>query len=360
MAIIYPDRRVVLGGLAGFAGAAFASKLGVGKAFAQTTTLTAVEWGGEVVEAMQAIAAKQNAVQFQWVLHQGGAAGILPKIKASWPTPEYDYVAGWEGSFFGMIAEDWLETISVETVPNLADIPEKLILRNDKGEAKATPRAVAAMYFGYRSDTSPLEIKSLDDLFDPKLKNAICWPGPSQALGLQFVALALHAGGSETNMEPGWKLMADLAKSGNIGRVATTDVDVTNSLTSGETSVSFFGEPVWAAVGRSFPVTKLTKQAGIPTFMYQSGFGVLKNRPNTKATLDFVNFAISPEMNALYSSIAGEAPLNSKSVAPEGMEHLTYTPAEFNEFVYVPDYRVVLEQQDAWARRWEQDIAPLL
>src|SRR5690606_5222989 len=119
--------------------------------------------------AMQAIAAKQNAVQFQWVLHQGGAAGILPKIKASWPTPEYDYVAGWEGSFFGMIAEDWLETISVETVPNLADIPEKLILRNDKGEAKAAPRAVAAMYFGYRSDTSPLEIKSLDDLFDPKL-----------------------------------------------------------------------------------------------------------------------------------------------------------------------------------------------
>ena len=44
-------------------------------------------------------------------------------------------------------------------------------------------------------------------------------------------------GGSEKNMEPGWKLMKDLAKSGNIGRVAVTDVDFTNSFTSGETSV---------------------------------------------------------------------------------------------------------------------------
>ena len=60
-------------------------------------------------------------------------------------------------------------------------------------------------------------------------------------------------------MEPGWKLMKDLAKSGNIGRVAVTDIDFTNSLTSGETSVGFFAEPGWAAVAKTFPVTRLTK-----------------------------------------------------------------------------------------------------
>jgi len=31
-----------------------------------------------------------------------------------------------------------------------------------------------------------------------------------------------------------------------------------------------------------------------------------------------------------------------------------------DKFVYVPDYAVVLGQQDAWAKRWESDIAPLL
>ena len=54
-----------------------------------------------------------------WVLHQGGSGAILPKIKAAWPNTEYDYVAGWEGSFNGMAKEDWLVPVSVEKVPNL-------------------------------------------------------------------------------------------------------------------------------------------------------------------------------------------------------------------------------------------------
>ncbi|MGO8264214.1 ABC transporter, partial [Rhizobium ruizarguesonis] len=60
--------------------------------------LTAVEWGGDVVEAMKQIAADHNAATFNWVLHQGGAGAIMPKIKAVWPNVDYDYVAGWEGS----------------------------------------------------------------------------------------------------------------------------------------------------------------------------------------------------------------------------------------------------------------------
>jgi putative spermidine/putrescine transport system substrate-binding protein len=329
-------------------------------AFAADSKLTAVEWGGDVVDAMKQIAAAQSASSFDWILHQGGAGAILPKIKASWPKTDFDYVAGWEGSFNSMVKEDWLETIDPADVPNLADLPEKIIIRDGKGNIKAVPRAVGGMYFGARTDIAPIEVKTIDDLLSPKLKGAICWPGPTQSMMLQIVALALHAGGSETNMEPGWKLMTELAKSGNIGRVAITDIDFTNALTSGETSVGFFAEPGWAAVAKSFPVTRMTKSTGFKAFLYQSGFGVLKNRPNSKATLDFINFAIGPEMNSLYAKVAGEAPLNRKATTPDTLKHLAFTPEEFASFVYVPDYNIVLEQQDSWSKRWEQDIAPLL
>jgi len=331
-----------------------------GPARAAGAKLTAVEWGGDVVEAMKQIAAAQTNVDVDWVLHQGGAGAILPKIKAIWPKVDFDYVAGWEGSFNGMIKEDWLETISAAEIPNLADIPQKMIMRDAKGDMKAVPRAVGGMYFGYRTDTIPMPVTKVDDLFDPKLKGAICWPGPTQSMMLQIVALAIHGGGDEKNMEPGWKLMKDLAKSGNIGRIAVTDVDFTNSFTSGETSVGFFAEPSWAAVAKNFPVTRLTKQAGMATFLYQSGFAIMKNRPNLKATLDFVNFAISPEMNALYAKVAGEAPLNGKAKTPDNLKHLTFTAEEMEKFVHVPDFNVVLSSQDAWSKRWESDIAPLL
>ena len=352
-------RRQLIGSAAA-AGLAQTTPGWIAAARADAPTLSAVEWGGDVVEAMKQIAAAQHDVSVKWGLHQGGAAAILPKIKATWPTVDYDYIAGWEGSFNTMVKEDWLETISPADVPNLADIPEKIIIRDAKGAIKAVPRAVGGMYFGYRTDTAPVKVAKIDDLFDPKLKGAVCWPGPTQSMMLQLVALSLHAGGNESNMEPGWKLMKDLAKSGNIGRIAVTDIDFTNSLTSGETSVGFFAEPGWAAVAKTFPVTRLTKQAGFSTFLYQSGFGVMKNRPNLKATLGFVNFAINPQMNGLYSKVAGEAPLNAKAVTPDGLKHLAFTADEFKSFVYVPDYNVVLGQQDAWAKRWEQDIAPLL
>ena len=161
------------------------------------TDITAVEWGGDVVTAMKQIEAKQSKVRVNWVLHQGGSGAILPKIKATWPRAEYDYVAGWEGSFNGMIKEDWLVPVTVETVPNLADIPQKIIVKNAKGEWMAVPRAVGGIYIAYRKDICPVEIKSIDDLFDPRLKGKICWPGPTQAMMLPLVALSLHAGGNE-------------------------------------------------------------------------------------------------------------------------------------------------------------------
>jgi putative spermidine/putrescine transport system substrate-binding protein len=327
---------------------------------AAATAITAVEWGGDVVNAMKQIEAKQDKVQVNWVLHQGGSGAILPKIKATWPQAEYDYVAGWEGSFSGMIKEDWLVPVTVDSVPNLADIPQKIIVKNAKNEWMAVPRAVGGIYFAYRKDISPVEIKSVEDLFDPRLKGKICWPGPTQSMMLQLVALALHAGGNEHNMDPGWALMKKLAESGNIGRIAVTDTDFTTSLTSGETVGGFYSEPQLTAVAKSFPVVRLTKQQGLATFLYQSGFAVFKNRPNLQATLDFINFCISPEMSSLYAEVAGEAPLNVKAKTPDSLKHLAFTPEEFDKYVYVPDFGEVLTQQDAWTKRWENDIAPLL
>ena len=42
------------------------------------------------------------------------------------------------------------------------------------------------------------------------------------------------------------------------------------------------------------------------------------------------------------------------------LERNDVTPAEFDKYVYVPDFNVVLNNQDAWAKRWEDEIAPLI
>ena len=70
---------------------------------------------------------------------------------------------------------------------------------------------------------------------------------------LPLVALALHAGGNENKMDPGFALHEELAQSGNIGRVGVTDTDFSTSLTSGETAVGFYSEPQLTDGGQIFP-----------------------------------------------------------------------------------------------------------
>ncbi|TIS17480.1 MAG: twin-arginine translocation signal domain-containing protein [Mesorhizobium sp.] len=57
-------------------------------------TITATEWGGSYIDQMKKIAAKQSDIQVNWHMYSGGAALILPKIKATWPNPGIDLVAG--------------------------------------------------------------------------------------------------------------------------------------------------------------------------------------------------------------------------------------------------------------------------
>ena len=53
-------------------------------------------------------------------------------------------------------------------------------------------------------------------------------------------------------------------------------------------------------------------------------------------------------------------PSTSRPRLPTASSILPSRPQEMDEFVYVPDFNVVLSQQDVWSERWENEIAPLL
>ncbi len=347
---------------AGAFGAAFLSTSGLllrpGRA--ADTTLYGVEWGGPYIEAMNTIAARQDAVSVQWELHASGAAAILAKIKATWPDTPYDFIAADDATITSMINEGWLETIDPALVPNLASVPEGYMLRDADGNVKNIPRSLSGFYFGYRSDIAPIAIESIDDLLRPELAGQICWPHPIQMSGVHLVALARHAGGSERDIEPGWAFIKELAASGNIGRIAQTETDAINSLTSGETSVSFWHLAVWMNVARNVPVVQITKRDGFTTFLVTTGYAVLAGRPAIPETLAFLNHAIAPENVATYSDVVGEAPASTAVPVDESMAHMMFTAEEAAKYTTIPDWGYIAAQRDAWVRRWEEEVAPLL
>lgn len=357
-------RRHFLQGLAGAAAAGLVSTVpGIREAHAGEPGFVAVEWGGPYIKAAKEIAAKWNKANIDWVLYTGGAASILPKIKAQWPHPKYDLLASWDPVFDTMIREDWLETITEAEVPNLHNVPEDLILKDKHGNWKTVPRSISGAFFGYRKDICPVKITKIEDLLDPRLKGQLIWPAPLENENLQMVALALHGGGNEHNMEPAWDFMKKLAKSGNIGMVAQAEQDFINAMTTGQVSAGFWNAGPWGTVGQHFPcefLTKVPNQPGMKFFIYTEGWCVMKHSQNKKSVLDFINYGISAPMDQLLNVAVNEAPTNSKSKPKKGLEYMVFSEKGLKEYTYRPDYNYISKQIDSWQKRFETEIVPLL
>lgn len=359
--VIDNSRRQFIKLTSGAAAVAGLGSLWSGPLYAKDS-LVVVEWGGAYVDSLKSLAAQQSMIDMTWELHSGGAAAILPKIKGTFPNTPYNLVASWSPVTKSMTKEGWLEPIDLKLVPNLADVADLFIQKDDQGRPINIPRGVGAMAWGYRPDTCPIEITSIEDLLSPKLKGLVMFPDPILNTNVQMITLARARGGDEFNMEPGWEFMKELARSGNIGRVAHSDAETVNSLTSGETCVTFSSQANFQQVAKNFPVVNLTKvpgDKGLKTAYFTESWVVLKG-PKSRQAMEFANFTMSPENNEAFSANVGVIPANSKAKASSTLADVTMTPEELERFAFVPDWAYIGQQVDGWMKRWEQEIVPLL
>ena len=320
--------------------------------------LSVVDWGPPWIDSTKGIAEEWGKSAINWTLHSGGAASILPKIKASWPNPPYDLVDVWSPVFVSMVKEGWAETVTLENCPNLADTPEGFITKDADGNWKSIPRGTSGVFFTYVPENCPIEINHVDDLLDPKLEGQILWPNPTLNTNLQVVALAKARGGDEFNMEPGWEFLTEIAKAGNIGRVSANTSDVITSLETGETSVTFVDQGTLGGV-KGAKLRHLTKtDPSLKTFMFVSGWVVLSSSKNKELAFDLANHTISKENSERYFREVGEVPTNSN--ASHDIEHLRFAGDEVGRFAVVPDWDQLGIELDNWNKRFEKDIVPLL
>lgn len=325
--------------------------------------LTAVTWGGPWFESTQKVAAdfsESRDVQLAWELHQGGSQKIVTKIKAAWPTVQYDLIAAWDPVFQAMLREGWLEP--VDDLPNLKDVPDTYITRNAQGQAVVVPMGVTVTCWGYRNDMVDKPVTSFKDLLEPRFKGLVCMRTPTSYSGLPYVGIALEFGGDEYNIEPAFDFLKELAKRGNIGRVAGSDTDAINSMTTGETAFGFGVGNVWDRIAKAQPITPLMRvpeSNGLKGLIYKDGWVVLKG-PRAELAKEFANFTVSPENATFICGALAAFPANSKATAGEQAQEWSYRPEELGTYAYAADFGHLSEQVSEWSRRFEQEVTPLL
>ncbi len=326
-------------------------------------SLVVVTWGGTWVDSTKQHAkafAEDHDVRFAWELHQGGSQNILGKIKATWPVVKYDLVSAWNPTFSGMITEGWLETI--DDVPNLKDIPNHYVMKDANGDGKTVPASVGATFWGYRTDLTEIEFKSVEDFLHPSLKGKVAIWDPTSWSFLPYISMAMEFGGNEKNIEPAFDFLKELAKSGNISRILASDVEQTNTMTTGESVVSFGFAGSWTEASKNKPIKVLSRvpgSGGLKGLLYTEGWGIVKGG-NVELAKEFANFVVNPENNEAHNERLSQTPTNSKSKPSAAAAPYTYTAEEFEEFAYIPDYGYIIEHVDEWAKRFESEIVPII
>lgn len=356
-------RRTFLNTAAAGAGAAALPGL-LGPARAQAATLTGVQWGGPWVESAKKITEADGRWNVNWELHAGGSATIIPKIRAVWPNPLYDFVAQWSLLYPVWVEQDWPETLTTEDMPVFKDMPEEIFYRNDKGDIVNAPMSLAASAWGYRKDLMPIEIEKTEDLLDPKLRGKVIIRDAvaGNALVTHF---ALAFGGNENNMEPGWDFLKRLASSGNVGRVASTEVDFINSITSGECVVGLWNTGSWRSVSENFPVEYIIKDQdvtpGFPVGLHNEGYMIPRVAAKKDDAKAYINWFLNAENNEAYNKAIGYIPVNLKSSPSEFAKKFFFTDAdERRRFTHNYAFDVLVRKQTEMISRFEAEIIPLL
>jgi putative spermidine/putrescine transport system substrate-binding protein len=200
--------------------------------------------------------------------------------------------------------------------------------------------------------------KSLLDLKNPKLAGRIAIPDISSGGGIESLgAFALTAGGSETNIEPGLKLINELP-------------NVRFWKSGGQVVTQFKSGDIWVAIAHAgwalrtakagVPVATVPARIGKHEGMVKEGFvGVIKGSPNQKAAEFYINTYLSPEAQAKFALKVGVVPMVAQARTamahdPLLSELVILDPARINNMARLDPNKIDLAK---WDQEWSRSVA---
>lgn len=188
-----------------------------------------------------------------------------------------------------LIAADVLEPITGAEVPNVSRIRSEYREFGDYG----APFAVASQVPVFNSKTISTPLTAYSDIARPDLKGkvAILGTGISSA-PLMLLALAEENGGSVTNMEPAFKILAE-AKD-NVMATPNSTVAQLQLFSQGEAQAGIF----WDGRAYELRASGVPMQTVVPTKGIYSVFSyvnVVKGGRNREAALAYIQQALSDQ-----------------------------------------------------------------
>ena len=192
------------------------------------------------------------------------------------------------------------------------------------------------------------------DISDPKFrKKLVIFPLNSTYGVHALVMAARQKGGSETNIEPGFKAFKDEIGP-NVLAYEAAPAKVTELFQSGQAVIAVYGN------GR----TKSLADTGFPVdFVYPKEGGValafgacpVTGSKNEKDAQDFIQFLLTPDIQVSLAKGVGFSPVN-KTVKLSADDSRGVAVGEQLEKLKVMDWATINQNRAEWNKRWIREV----
>jgi putative spermidine/putrescine transport system substrate-binding protein len=315
-----------------------------GASFAEQLTIQT--WGGVWEQGARLVGdafAKKHGADVRYEQQQNTRMGIA-KIRAQAGAPQIDIVFSTADALQQAADEGLLAPIDAALAPALAALPKQAVHKNSVD--------VMNILFGfvYRKDLAPFELKSWDDLLDPRVKGRVASPNAMFAGGRWLIMAALINGGDEHNIQPGFDFLAKLKPS--IVQFVATDGESIKVVQSGEAAVLAFGLlSDFAKLLGPQSNLRFVIPAGKPVLTSTIGIGIA-NPKNAALAHKFVDFIATAEAQESYCAAIVCTPVHPKAPAPEAIREFR-PPAEL---IYDADWGAINRNLPSWDDRFKKEI----
>lgn len=324
-----------------------------GMSHAQAKRLVFATFTGSWEEAHRAVlvpAFKKATNNAEIILDPMLSVDQIAKVTAARNNPPIDVMLHDPGPALTAIDQGLVENYPVATSTNYKDLISEA--QEETGPAIFF-QVVGLTYNPDKIKTPPTSWK---DLWKPEYKGRAGITNLNSTLGTGFlVEIAKMFGGSEANIEPGFKALNDLKP--NLAAVAANPGALATLFQQGQVDISPGNfNAIQILKARGVPVEFVIPQEGAIAF--KTTIHIVKNSPNRELAVALIEAAMSPEVQTkLMQSPYLVVPTNSK-VKMEGeiAKVLAKDQADMKKRFVFQDWKKINEQRAQWIERFNREI----
>jgi len=324
-----------------------------GMSFAQAKRLVFATFTGSWEEAHRAVlvpAFRKATNNADITLDPMLSVDQIAKVSAARNNPPLDVMLHDPGPALTAIGQGLVENYPVAQSKYYKDlIPEA---QEETGPAIFF-QTVGLTYNPEKIKTPPTSWK---DLWKPEYKGRVGITNLNSTLGTGFlVEISRMFGGSEANVEPGFKALQELKP--NLAAVAANPGALATLFQQGQVDISPGNfNAIQILKARGVPVEFVSPKEGAIAF--KTSIHLVKNAPNRQLAFELIEAAMSPEVQAkLMQSPFLIVPTNTK-VKMEGeiAKVLAKDHADMKKKFVFQDWKKINEHRAEWIERFNRDI----